>query len=162
MPNVFASDFSFEREGVRVASVISPETGGELLGATVYELAPGSRWAALHVHYANEEALVVLAGAPTLYTLEGGRELVTGEVVAFPRGRQGAHRIENAGVEPARILIISTMQMPELVEYPERGELFVMTEPPYSAGSRDPEEHGRILRGFTLADGHPVPPDPGA
>ena len=43
----------------------------ELLGATVYELPPGARWADLHVHYANEELIVVLAGKPTLHTLEG-------------------------------------------------------------------------------------------
>lgn len=161
MPNVFSDEFEFERDGVSVASMIGSETGGELLGATVYDLAPGARWAALHVHYANEEALIALAGRPTLHTLEGKRELATGEVVTFPRGRRGAHRVENASREPARVLIVSTMQMPDMVEYLERGEVFVMTEPPYTAGRNDPEKHGRILRGFVLKDGRPVPPDPG-
>jgi uncharacterized cupin superfamily protein len=162
MRNVFASEFGFERDGVVAASVIDSDTGAELLGGTVYELAPGSRWAALHVHYANEEALVVLTGIPTLHTLEGSRELAAGEVVTFPRGRRGAHRIENCSGEKARVLIVSTMHMPELVEYPERGEVFIMTEPPYGTGVRDPDEYGRILRGFKTADGEPVPPDPDA
>ena len=64
-----------------MASVTRPG-GAELLGATVYELEPGARWAALHVHYANEELIVVLGGTPTLYTLAGSRELASGEVAA--------------------------------------------------------------------------------
>jgi uncharacterized cupin superfamily protein len=39
----------------------------------VYVIQPGSRWADLHVHYANEEMIVVLDGSPTLHTLDGSR-----------------------------------------------------------------------------------------
>ena len=51
------------------------------------------------------------------------------------------------------------MLMPELVEYPEQGEVFAMTEPPYTAGEHDAEQHGRIVRVFKRADGMPIPPD---
>ena len=83
-----------------------------MLGATVYELEPGARWADLHVHYANEELIVVLAGTPTLHTLGGSRKLSAGEVVSCRRGMEGAHRLENESEEPARVLIVSTMLMP--------------------------------------------------
>jgi hypothetical protein len=36
--------------------------------------------------------IIVLAGRPSLRTLEGIRELAPGDVVACPVGRQGAHR----------------------------------------------------------------------
>jgi uncharacterized cupin superfamily protein len=158
MANVFGSEWEFAHEGVAMASV-TQSGGAELLGATVYELQPGARWAQLHVHYANEELIVVVAGAPTLHTLEGSRELATGEVVVCRRGRSGAHRLENRADDPARVLIVSTMLMPELVEYPESGRVFAMTEAPYSEGKHDPEEHGRIVRVFKRDDGTPVPPD---
>jgi hypothetical protein len=58
-----------------------------------------------------------------------------------------------------RILIVSTMLMPEIVEYPERGNVFVMTEAPYTEGFNDPDEHGRLLRVFDSAGGRPIPPD---
>src|SRR5712691_11691451 len=138
---------------------ITEPGGAELIGATVYELEPGARWADLHVHYANEELIVVLAGAPTLQTLDGARALSTGEAVVCPRGRRGAHRLENSTAEPARVLIASTLAMPEVVEYPERDEVFVMTEPPYTDGLHDPESHGRLLRVFARGVGQPVPPD---
>jgi uncharacterized cupin superfamily protein len=158
--NVFADAWDFQDRGVSAAGV-ARRVGAELLGATVYELEPGSRWAQLHVHYANEELIVVLAGAPTLHTLESSRELASGEVVACLRGPRGAHRLENRSDAPARVMIVSTMLMPEVVEYPERpdgGGLFVMTEPPYTGAPLDPDR-GRILRVFKLGEGSPVPPD---
>jgi uncharacterized cupin superfamily protein len=158
VPNVFETPSEFEVNGVRMAS-ITKEGGAELLGATIYELDPGARWAELHAHFANEELIVVLSGKPTLHTLAGARELAPGEAVVCRRGREGAHRLENASDEPARVLIASTMLMPEVVDYPERGTVFVMTEPPYTDGLHDPERHGRILRVFQRDDGRPVPPE---
>jgi uncharacterized cupin superfamily protein len=157
-PNVFASEPDFTHGGVGLTSV-TKAGGAELLGATVYELEAGARWADLHVHFANEEMIVVLAGRPTLHTLEGSRELERGEVVVCKRGRAGAHRLENATSEQARVLIVSTMLMPEVVEYPERDHVFVMTEAPYTDGVYDPEQHGRLLRVFERGGGTPVPPD---
>jgi len=141
-----------------MASITRP-AGAELLGATVYELEPGAKWADLHIHYANEEMIVVLAGAPTLHTLEESRELSAGEVVVCLRGRRGAHRLENASDELVRVLIVSTMVMPEILEYPEQDHVFVMTEAPYTESANDPVQHGRILRVFDRAQGRPVPPD---
>jgi uncharacterized cupin superfamily protein len=157
-PNVFAGDFDFELPtGVSICS-FGKRAGMDLLGATVYELQPGARWADLHVHYANEELILVLAGAQTLHSLEESRELQPGELVACPRGPKGAHRLENASGEPARVLIVSTMVMPEVVEYPEDGRVFVMTEPPYTDAPFEPDK-GRILRVFKRDDAHPIPPD---
>jgi uncharacterized cupin superfamily protein len=158
--NVYTTTWDFERAGAAAAAV-AKRAGAEALGATVYELAPGARWADLHFHHANEELIVVLAGAPTLHTLEGGRRLRPGEVVACLPGRRGAHRLENETDELARVLIVSTMLMPEVVEYPERpdgGGVFVMTEPPYTDAPYD-EARGRMLRVFRRDDGSPVPPD---
>ena len=158
--NVFTTTWDLQHRGVSVAPV-GRRAGAEQLGATVYELEPGARWADLHVHYANEELIVVLAGSPTVHTLEGSRQLEPGEVMACPRGRRGAHRLENRSDERARVVIVSTMVMPDVVEYPERpngGGVFVLTEPPYTDAPYD-EAHGRILRVFRIDEGMPVPPD---
>ncbi len=157
LPNVFTTSFEFDRGGARVSRV-GTRAGADALGASVYELDPGARWADLHVHYANEEMIVVLAGRPTLHTLEGSRDLVPGEVVACLRGRRGAHRLENSSDEVARVLIVSTRQMPELVEYPERGDVFAMSEPPFTDAPLD-ESYGRVLRVFHKDDAFAVPPD---
>ena len=61
---------------------------------------PAARWANLHVHYANEELIVVLAGTPTLHTLYGSREASARRLHRLPRGQKGAHRLENESEEP--------------------------------------------------------------
>jgi uncharacterized cupin superfamily protein len=158
--NLFASDWEFEHEGAAMAA-LGTRAGCELLGLTVYELQPGARWAELHVHYANEELILVLEGRPTLHSLAGARELAPGDVVGCPRGRRGAHRLENRSDEVVRVVILSTQVMPEVVEYPERpdgGRVFVMTEPPYTGAPYD-EGRGRIVRVFERDSGRPVPPD---
>lgn len=158
--NIFAGGSDFEREAVAV-TVVGRRAGAELLGASLYEIQPRGRQADLHAHYQNEEMILVLAGTPTLHTLAGSRKLATGEVVACLRGRRGAHRLENETDEVARVLIVSTNFMPEIVEYPERpngGGIFVMTEPPYTDAPLD-EERGRIIRLFWRNDGLAIPPD---
>ena len=44
------------------ASRIAHRAGSERVGATLYELDPGGASAPYHLHYANEELLVVLGG----------------------------------------------------------------------------------------------------
>jgi uncharacterized cupin superfamily protein len=155
--NIFTAKPDFELPGVKMWSA-AQNAGAELLGATYYELDADAKWADLHAHHANEELLVVLEGTPTVYTQEGGTELSPGDVVSFLRGLRGLHRLENHSAEPARFLMVSTMVMPDLVEYPERGRAFVMTEPPYTDAPYDPGR-GRVLRVFDIDAGRPVPPD---
>jgi uncharacterized cupin superfamily protein len=111
------------------------QAGAEDLGASLFELAPGDSTFPLHVHHANEELIIVLAGRPTLRTLTDERLLEEGEVVACPTGRRGAHRLDNRGDSAARILIVSTMRAPEINEMVEEGELWVRS---YAPG-RDPD-----------------------
>ena len=47
----------------------------------------------------------------------GERELVEGDVACFPRGTAGAHQVRNATDEPVRILMLSTLIAPEILEY---------------------------------------------
>lgn len=103
--------------------------GAEELGATLYEVQPGGAVSPYHVHHGNEELLVVLGGHPTLRTPEGARRLEPGAVVAFPRGKRGAHRVANASEEPVRVLVVSTMRFPEVAEHGDTGAVMAMTGP---------------------------------
>jgi uncharacterized cupin superfamily protein len=99
---------------------------GERLGATVYELAPGTTGGLYHFHHGAEELLIVLRGRPTLRTPEGERELEEGEVVHFRVGPDGAHQVQNPTSEPVRFVMASTRPSPEAVEYPDSRQLSVM------------------------------------
>jgi uncharacterized cupin superfamily protein len=145
-PNVFADAFEFDRpeRGMRASPVVR-RAGGERLGGTLYELAPGSKGMDLHVHHGMEELVVVLAGRPTLRTLQGERELEPGEVVAFPVGRRGAHTLENRSDEPVRYLMISTRALPEVVEYPERGTVGLATRHPFEPPDPEDDPDDRLM-----------------
>jgi uncharacterized cupin superfamily protein len=97
---------------------IRPELGGELIGCTVYELPPGEQLWPYHWHLANEEWAIVVAGAPTVRTPDGERELRAGDVVAFAQGEAGAHTFSNGGTETARLAVFSTLR-PGTSFYPD-------------------------------------------
>jgi uncharacterized cupin superfamily protein len=96
-PNIFAERFSRERSGLRVEPVVEA-AGGELLGGTLYELAPRREGVPLHIHRGMEELAIVICRRPTLRTLEGESELAPGDIVAFPRGRHSLVVARNRSV----------------------------------------------------------------
>ena len=98
--------------------------GGALIGASLSEVAPGSKLWPYHVHHANEEWVIVLRGEPTLRTPEGEHVLKAGDVVAFARGKDGAHQIMNRTDSPVRVLMISSMVGPDIVEYIYSGKVY--------------------------------------
>jgi uncharacterized cupin superfamily protein len=102
---------------------VGAHIGAELIGGSVYELEPGCRLWPYHTHHANEEWLLVVLGRPTLRSAEGEHDLTEGDVVAFPRGRAGLHQVINRTDAPVRVLMLSTMIQPDLVEYPDSGKV---------------------------------------
>jgi uncharacterized cupin superfamily protein len=102
---------------------LGPVLGGELLGATVYELDPGERNGPYHYEIGNEECLLVLAGTPTLRHPDGREVLEVGDMVGFPDGPGGAHQLVNESTAVCRVLILSTMREPRGCAYPDSRKL---------------------------------------
>jgi uncharacterized cupin superfamily protein len=127
-PNVFEPEWQEGTPPGVKGQMVGAAAGATELGATVYELEPGVAASPYHVHHGNEELLVVLRGRVLLRTPDGERALEPGAVVAFPRGPDGAHRVA-AGAEPARVLLISTMNFPEIAEHVSTGATLTMSSP---------------------------------
>jgi uncharacterized cupin superfamily protein len=100
--------------------------GGELVGMTVYELAPGESAAPYHYEHGNEEWLIVLTGRPTLRTPAGERELEPWDTVFFPEGEAGAHKVTNRTTESLRVAIWSTRVKPCVFVYPDSDKVAVV------------------------------------
>jgi uncharacterized cupin superfamily protein len=117
-------DGTRDREGWRISAIlVGQRVGGELIGATMSEVEPGSKLWPYHTHHLNEEWLIVLHGEPTLRTPEGETQLREGDVVCFPRGSEGAHQISNRTESPVRVLMLSSMIQGDIVEYLDTGKL---------------------------------------
>lgn len=157
MTNVFEPEWDAEHDRPPFRwrrSRIGRRAGSQKLGASLYELPPGASMWPMHIHHANEELVIVVAGRPTLRTLDGEQVLAPGEVVACLAGRSGAHRVENPTGEPVRVLVVSTMIAPELNEYPESGKLWGISFAP--GGEHDgnaPEILGRPGNNLDYLDG---------
>jgi uncharacterized cupin superfamily protein len=159
-PNIHEPTWELdEPEGRRLrAARVGAAAGSQELGAALYELAPGGSVSPYHCHHANEELAVVLAGRPALRRPDGVRRLEPGAVVAFPAGRDGAHRFSNPGPEVARVLIVSTMRFPEVAEHVSTGTTLVLTGPAegqaFPGGADQPflELYAQALRADADAD----------
>jgi uncharacterized cupin superfamily protein len=113
-----------DRGGFRFfGRAVGDALGAELLGCGLYDLPPGEQLWPYHYHLGNEEWAVVVAGAPTVRTREGERELRPGELVAFPEGEEGAHTFLNHSGEAARVALFSTLNRPTLPVYPDSGKV---------------------------------------
>ncbi len=131
-PNLHEPEWDAERPAEPFRSRVmraGQRAGARELGASFYELEAGGAVSPYHHHHGNEELVIVLTGQPAVRTPAGTRRLVPGAVVAFPRGEAGAHRVTNPGPEAARVLIVSTMNLPEIAEYPDTGTVLAVTEP---------------------------------
>jgi uncharacterized cupin superfamily protein len=114
-----------DRDGWRInEAFVGHHIGGELIGASMSEIEPGSKHWPYHTHHANEEWVIVLGGEPTLRTPEGEHALREGDVVAFRRGKDGAHQIVNNTDAAIRVLMVSTKIAPEIVEYLDTGKVY--------------------------------------
>jgi uncharacterized cupin superfamily protein len=101
---------------------VDHQLGAQLLACSVYELPPGQRVFPYHLHWNNEELLIVVSGTPTLRAPDGERELSVGDVVAFPEGDAGAHGISNRSDGTARVAIFATRRHGS-VSYPDSVKL---------------------------------------
>src|SRR5580765_7024801 len=99
-------DRTEEREGWRFKDAwVGAHTDAELIGASMYEVEPGNKQGPFHTHHANEEWAIVLRGEPTLRTHEGEQQ------------------IRNDTDAPVRVLMLSTLIAPDIVEYLDTGKI---------------------------------------
>ena len=99
--------------------------GASMMGASVYVLPPGQSNCPYHYEYGNEEWLLVLDGVLTIRHPGGEDELEQGDVVCFPVGPDGGHRLLNHSEADVRVLMFSTRFEPSVAVYPDSDKIGV-------------------------------------
>jgi uncharacterized cupin superfamily protein len=99
--------------------------GAERLGYVLGRLAPGDAYCPYHWHTREEEALLVWRGRASLRTPAGTFALRAGDLVAFPCGPQGAHRLENDSDEPCEVVIFANTDAGDVCYYPDSQKMVV-------------------------------------
>ena len=114
-------------EGYRAAQLkVAPLIGGTTMAGGYYIVPPGQANCPYH-YESDEEWLLVLEGRLTVRHPEGEDELGPGDLVCFPAGPTGAHKLTNNGDVPVRMLIVSTANLPAVAVYPDSDKIGVWT-----------------------------------
>jgi len=90
----------------------------------IYDLSAGEAQSPYHYEY-NEEWLLVLEGSIILRDTDGEHTLNRGDLVCFPPGPTGAHKIMNRSESRARTLMFSSSRMPAVSVYPDSNKIGV-------------------------------------
>ena len=106
-----------------------PDFGAKMSGASHYELPPGQALCPYHYEWGEEEWLLVTEGRPTLRDPEGEHKLEPMDLVFFPVGPEGAHRVQNDTAEPVRFLMFSNLVYPTATVYVDSDKIGMWTDP---------------------------------
>lgn len=107
---------------------IGPHVGARRLGYNLTVVAPGKAAFPKHSHRANEEMFFVLDGTGELRIGDAVHPVRAGDVIACPPGGpETAHQLFNTGAVDLRYLAVSTMDSPEICEYPDSGKFLATT-----------------------------------
>jgi uncharacterized cupin superfamily protein len=98
--------------------------GSDETAMFVYDIAPGHSSCPYHYEYV-EEWLLVVSGQATVRTPDGDRTVAAGEIVRFPSGPAGAHKISNHGEVSCRTLLFSAARAPAVSVYPDSDKIAV-------------------------------------
>ncbi|MBI3147667.1 MAG: cupin domain-containing protein [Betaproteobacteria bacterium] len=108
----------YASQGARLAR----GTAARRLGASFDIVAPGKRVCPYHLHHAQEEMFVILEGSGTLRVAGELLPIKAGDVIFIPAGPEYPHQILNTSEQPLKYLSISTLEQPEICEYPDSGK----------------------------------------
>lgn len=129
-PNLFQSEFEYDPNdppGYRAGGVrLAKELGAQELSVNLFEIPPGESLCPFHYEY-TEEWLLVLDGDLVLRTPSGEQQLGRGDVVCFPSGPEGAHKLTNRADGPARAVMFSSAREPSVAVYPDSDKIGAWT-----------------------------------
>jgi uncharacterized cupin superfamily protein len=119
-------------QSVNIFSVDKPEgrldvahvLGSSALMMFVYDLGSGSSSSPYHYEY-EEEWLLVVDGTLVLRAPDGEHTLQRGDLVRFPPGPEGAHKVMNRSEGPGRTLMFSSSRVPAVSVYPDSDKIGV-------------------------------------
>ena len=72
---------------------------------SVYELLPGMSAYPYHYHLENEECFYIISGEGILKTPDGEKKVTAGDLLFFPSGKNGAHKLTNSSESESLVYI---------------------------------------------------------
>ncbi len=93
------------------------------LGYSFFTVTPGKAAFPFHLHHTNEEMIYIMEGEATLRMGKEEIPVSSGTFIAFPPGTDYPHQLINTSKADLRYLVVSTMEYPEIAEYPDSNKI---------------------------------------
>ena len=97
--------------------------GAQRLGYSFFTVPPGKAAFPYHTHSGNEEMIYIIGGEGILRFSNEEIAVSAGTVVACPPGSNYPHQLINTGAAELHYLVVSTMEYPDLSEYPDSNKV---------------------------------------
>ena len=114
--------------------------GAQKLGYSFFAVPPGKAAFPYHTHTGNEEMIYILAGSGILRFGKEEIAVYSGTVIACPPGGEYPHQLINSGDQELKYLVVSTMEYPDISEYPDSNKIGA-----YAASAGRPQAGFRAL-----------------
>ena len=114
----------FSAENLEGRVDVGQAVGSSATSMFIYDLAPGQGSSPYHYEY-EEEWLLVVDGTVVVRAPDGEHTLERGDLVRFPPGPAGAHKVMNRSESPARTLLFSSSRVPAVSVYPDSDKIGV-------------------------------------
>lgn len=101
-----------------------PFGGAKNTLVSIYEIPPGKSAYPYHYHHKNEETFYVLSGEGILRTPDGERRVTAGDLLFFPTGPEGAHKLTNpSGTEKLVYIDFDVVHDVDIAVYPDSDKI---------------------------------------
>ncbi|MDP6559205.1 MAG: cupin domain-containing protein [Candidatus Binatia bacterium] len=102
---------------------VGAAVGANKLGYSFFTVPPGKAAFPFHLHNRNKELIYIVEGNGTL-RLRNSEVTVSSETfIACPLGHDLPHQLINTAQSDLRYLVVSTMEYPEIAEYPDSNKI---------------------------------------
>ena len=108
---------------------VGAQIGARKLGYSFFNVPPGKAAFPYHTHTGNEEMIYVIDGEGVLRFGKEEIAVTAGSVIACPPGGDYAHQLINTGQCELHYLVVSTMDYPDLSEYPDSNKVGAYSSP---------------------------------
>ena len=90
----------------------------------IYEIPPAKSNYPYHFHHKNEETFYIISDEGILKTPDGERKVVAGDLLFFPTGLEGAHKLTNSSETENLVYIdFDVVHELDIAEYPDSGKI---------------------------------------
>lgn len=98
----------------------------EEMNCNIRSLGKGKYSYPYHFHHNSEELFFIISGKGELRTPHGIKEICTGDIALFEKGKSGAHQLYNPHLEPLMYLDLRTVNKIDVCEYPDTKKVNIL------------------------------------